>query len=297
MRKFLQFFIVFCFALSTNAQELNCTVTINSDKISGSNRQVFTTLQTALDEFVNQKQWTNKTYKPQEKINCAFNITINKQPAANRFEATIQVQAARPVYGSTYATPIININDSDFNFKYDEFQPLIYNETAFESNLVSTLVYYVYVILGVDADTFQLNGGNPYYKKAKDVMLLAQQSGGLGWNDEVGTQNRFSLIDNLTSQKLSVFKNVLYSYHRKGLDEFFRDKQKAKSNISNAVLQLESLHNKVIGNFILRFFFDAKADEIANVFSDGPRASDTTRLQKLLQRISPTNNDKWQKIR
>lgn len=297
MRKFLQFFIVFCFALSTNAQELNCTVTINSDKISGSNRQVFTTLQTALDEFVNQKQWTNKTYKPQEKINCAFNITINKQPAANRFEATIQVQAARPVYGSTYATPIININDSDFNFKYDEFQPLIYNETTFESNLVSTLVYYVYVILGVDADTFQLNGGNPYYKKAKDVMLLAQQSGGLGWNDEVGTQNRFSLIDNLTSQKLSVFKNVLYSYHRKGLDEFFRDKQKAKSNISNAVLQLESLHNKVIGNFILRFFFDAKADEIANVFSDGPRAGDTTRLQKLLQRISPTNNDKWQKIR
>jgi len=297
MRKFIQLLVVFCCTLTISAQELNGLVTVNSDQISGSNKQVYTTLQTSLTEFINQTQWTNNNYKPQEKINCAFTITIVKQASSNRFEANIQIQAARPVYGTSYATPLVNINDNNFNFKYDEFQPLNYNETSFESNLISTITYYVYVILGVDADTFKLNGGDAYYKKAKDVMLLAQQSGGLGWDDQVGKQNRFSLIDNLTSPKLSGFKNVLYSYHRQGMDEFFRDKNKAKSNISNAVLQLENLYNKVIGNFILRFFFDAKADEIATVFSDGPRAGNTTRLKTLLQRISPTNNDKWQKIK
>lgn len=297
MRKFLQILIVLFYSLYTHAQELNCIVTVNSDKISGSNKQVYKTMQTSITEFINQSQWTNQKYKPQEKINCAFTITINKQTNSNRFEASIQVQAARPVYGSTFTTPIININDTDFNFKYDEFQPLNYNETNYESNLISTLVYYVYVVLGVDADTFKLNGGDSYYKKAKDVMLLAQQSGGLGWNDQVGKQNRFSLIDNLTSSKLKGFKNVLYSYHKQGMDEFFRDKSKAKSSISNAILQLENLHNKVIGNFILRFFFDAKADEITSIFSDGPRVGNTTRMKTLLQRISPTSNDKWQKIK
>ena len=297
MRKFIQLLIVFCCTLTLSAQELNGLVTVNSDQISGSNKQVYTTLQTSLTEFINQTQWTNNTYKPQEKINCAFTITINKQASPNRFEASIQVQAARPVYGSSYTTPIVNINDADFNFKYNEFQPLNYNETSFESNLISTIVYYIYVILGVDADTFKLNGGDNHYKKAKDVMLLAQQSGGLGWNDQVGKQNRFSLIDNLTSPKLRGFKNIMYSYHIQGMDEFFRDKSKAKSNISNAVLQLENLQNKVIGNFILRFFFDSKADEIARVFSDGPRAGNTSRLKTVLQRISPTNNEKWQKIK
>lgn len=297
MRNFFLFIFLALSVVTLQAQELNCLVTVNSDQISGSNKQVYTTLQTSLTEFVNQTQWTNKNFKPQEKINCAFTININKQSSSNRFEASIQVQAARPVYGATYTTPIININDTDFNFKYDEFQPLNYNELNFESNLISTIVYYVYVILGVDADTFQLNGGDAYYKKAKDVMLLAQQSGGLGWNDQVGEQNRYSFIDNLTSAKLKGFKNVLYSYHRQGMDVFSTDKNKAKNTISNAVLQLENLHNKVIGNFILRFFFDTKADEIATIFSDGPRVGNTTRMQNLLQRISPTNSKKWQKIK
>ncbi len=297
MRKLFVLLFVFSAFFSMQAQELNALVTINSDKISGSNKQVYTTLQTSLTEFVNQNKWTNKNFKQQEKINCAFTITINKQPSSNRFEASIQVQAARPVYGASYSTPIVNINDKDFNFKYDEFQPLNYNETNFESNLISTIVYYIYVVLGVDADTFKLNGGDAYYKKAKDVLLLAQQSGGSAWTDQVGKQNRYSLIDNLTTAKLRGFKNVLYSYHRQGMDEFSKDKSKAKSMISNAVLQLENLHNKVIGNFILRFFFDAKADEIAAIFSDGPRMGNTTRLQTVLQRISPTNNEKWQKIK
>ncbi|NVK52283.1 MAG: DUF4835 family protein [Flavobacteriaceae bacterium] len=297
MRNIL-FFLVFIAGLFvSNGQELNCLVTINSDKISGSNKQVFNTLQRSLTEFVNQTQWTNKNFKPQEKVTCAFTITINKQPNPNRFEATLQVQAARPVYNTSYSTPILNINDANFNFKYNEFQPLNYNETVFESNLISTIVYYVYVILGVDADTFQLNGGDAYYKKAKEVLLLAQQNGGEGWIDEVGKQNRYSLIDNLTSEKLKGFKNVLYTYHRKGLDELATNTNTAKNNISSTLILLESLHNKVIGNHILRFFFDAKSDEIIQLFSDGPRVANTQKLQNVLERISPTNRNKWRKIK
>jgi hypothetical protein len=297
MRKFVVLVILFLAVTTTNAQELNALVTVNSDKISGSNKQVFTTLQTSLTEFINQKKWTDNNFKPQERISCAFTITINKQPSSNRFEASIQIQAVRPVYGTSYTTPILNINDSDFNFKYSEFQPFNYNETVFESNLISTLVFYVNVILGVDADTFKLNGGNSYYQKAKDVLLLAQQSGGAGWTDQVGKQNRYTLIDNLTSAKLTGFKNILYTYHRLGMDEFSKDKKKAKSTIESSVLQLEQLYNKTIGNHIIRFFLDAKADEIANIFSDGSRTSNATKMQSLLQIISPTNNDKWQKMK
>lgn len=297
MRIVFLLFLSLISIFTINSQELNALVTVNSDQISGSNKQVYTTLQTSLTEFVNQTQWTSKSFKPQEKINCAFTITITKQPSSNRFEASIQVQASRPVYGTSYTTPIVNINDGDFNFKYDEFESLNYSTTNFESNLMSAIVYYVYIILGVDADTFALNGGDEYYKQAKNVLLLAQQSGGSGWTDLVGKQNRYALIDILTSAKLSGFKNVLYNYHRLGMDEFHKDINKAKNTIIDAVLQLETLNNKVIGNYILRFFFDAKADEVATIFSDGPKAGNTSALQTVLQKISPTNNDKWQKIK
>ncbi|MDG2194196.1 MAG: DUF4835 family protein [Polaribacter sp.] len=297
MRKIVAVLLLFCFVISVNAQELNGLVTINSDKISGSNKQVYATLQTALTEFINQTKWTEKNFKTQEKINCAFTITVNAQPATNRFEASIQVQAVRPVYTTSYTSPIVNIKDNHLNFKYTEFEPLYYNTTSFESNLVSTIAYYVYVILGIDADTFALHGGNSYFKQAKDVLLLAQQSGGSGWIDQIGKQNRYALIDHLTSSKLAAFKNIMYNYHRKGMDVLSTDTSKAKKMIENSVLQLESLHNKTMGNYLIRSFFDAKADEIATLFSDGPKTPKSKELKELLQRISPTNNAKWRKMK
>lgn len=173
MRSIVQLFFFLSIVFTVNAQELNCLVSVNSDKIAGSNKQVYTTLQTALNEFVNQTKWTSNNYKPQEKITCAFNIIINSQ-TGNRFNASIQVQAARPIYGTSYASPILNIKDTDFDFTYNEFEPLNYNAISFDSNLVSTLVYYVYVILGVDADTFALNGGASFLKEAENVLLLTQ---------------------------------------------------------------------------------------------------------------------------
>lgn len=294
MRRILLFFI-FLLSITISSQELNCQVTVNFDQVSGSNRQVFTTLETAISEFVNQKKWTDKTVKSQERINCAINIIITKRDN-NLFEGSIQIQSTRPVFGTSYETPILNIRDNDFNFKYNEFDQFIYNPTRFDSNLISTIVFYTYVILGVDADSFALNGGETYLKEAENVTLQAQQSGLAAWSNQVGVQNRFQMIDNLLSPGLNQFRSVLYTYHRKGLDELTVDAKIAKQNLENTIITLDRLFNKVIGNPLLRLFFDAKADEIVNLYSDGPNTRSKQRLLAVLQKISPNNSSKWRKI-
>ena len=294
MRRILLFYI-FLSSVTISSQELNCQVTVNFDQVSGSNRQVFTTLETAISEFVNQKKWTDKTVKSQERINCAINIIITKRDN-NLFEGSIQIQSTRPVFGTSYETPILNIRDNDFNFKYNEFDQFIYNPTKFDSNLISTIVFYTYVILGVDADSFALNGGETYLKEAENVTLQAQQSGLAAWSNQVGVQNRFQMIDNLLSPGLNQFRSVLYTYHRKGLDELTGDAKIAKQSLENTIITLDRLFNKVIGNPLLRLFFDAKADEIVNLYSDGPNTRSKQRLLAVLQKISPNNSSKWRKI-
>ncbi len=294
MRRILLFFI-FLSSITISSQELNCQVTVNFDQVSGSNRQVFTTLETAISEFVNQKKWTDKTVKSQERINCAINIIITKRDN-NLFEGSIQIQSTRPVYGTSYETPVLNIRDNDFNFKYNEFDQFIYNPTRFDSNLISTIVFYTYIILGVDADSFALNGGETYLKEAENVTLLAQQSGLAAWSNQVGVQNRFQMIDNLLSPGLNQFRSVIYNYHRKGLDELTGDAKIAKQSLENTIITLDRLFNKVIGNPLLRLFFDAKADEIVNLYSDGPNTRSKQRLLAVLQKISPNNSSKWRKI-
>ena len=294
MRRILLFFI-FLSSITISSQELNCQVTVNFDQVSGSNRQVFTTLETAISEFVNQKKWTDKTVKSQERINCAMNIIITKRDN-NLFEGSIQIQSTRPVYGTSYETPVLNIRDNDFNFKYNEFDQFIYNPTRFDSNLISTIVFYTYIILGVDADSFALNGGETYLKEAENVTLQAQQSGLAAWSNQVGVQNRFQMIDNLLSPGLNQFRSVIYNYHRKGLDELTGDAKIAKQSLENTIITLDRLFNKVIGNPLLRLFFDAKADEIVNLYSDGPNTRSKQRLLAVLQKISPNNSSKWRKI-
>lgn len=295
MRSILWFFI-FLFSQTIYSQELNCKVSINFDQIPGSNRQVFSTLETSISEFVNQKKWTNKTVKAQEKINCAMNIIITKRDN-NTFEGSIQIQSTRPVYGTSYETPVLNIRDNDFNFKYNEFDQLIYNPTRFDSNLISTLSFYVYLILGVDADTFSPNGGQTYLKEAENVTLQAQQSGLAAWSNQVGVQNRFQIIDNLLAPSLKVYRTTLYNYHRKGFDELAENKIKGKGTIENSIISLDKIFNKVIGNPLIRLFFDAKSDEIVNLYSDGPNTRSKQRLLVVLQKISPNNSSKWRKIK
>ncbi len=296
MRKF--YFLAFiCFAsFAVNSQELNALVTINTEKIQSSNKQVYTTLETALTEFINQKQWTDKKFKLQERINCAFTIIVNEQNG-NNFSASLQIQATRPVYNSSYASPILNINDTNFNFRYNEFDPLIYNPNIYDSNLVSMIAFYAYMIIGVDADTFAEKGGQEYLKQAENAMLQAQSNGESGWQNQIGEQNRFALIDSLLSEKFAPLRTIYYNYHRNGFDSMTNNLDEAKQAIERSVIDLDKLHNITVGNYMIRVFLDAKADEIVSVFSDGKPTRNQQKMLTVLQTISPTYENKWEKIK
>ena len=291
MRKFLIVLSVLITTFQLNAQELECTITVNSDKIPGSNKQVFNTLENALNEFVNQKRWTNLNYKQQERIKCNFTLTLLEREG-NTFKGNIQVQSSRPVYNAIYLTPVFNFKDSNFTFQYTEYEPLQFNASNFESNLVSIVSFYVYTILGMDADTFTLNGGSPFFTQAQDIVVLAQQSGYKGWNQNDGTNTRFTLIDNLLSPTYSSFRTAMYKYHLTGLDYFSKDKKNAKASIADAISDLKSIYDNRPNAFLLRVFMDSKSTEIVDVFSDGPYF-DISDLKEDLLKISPLNASKW----
>jgi hypothetical protein len=294
MFKIIQILLIFFAVIQLNAQELNCTITVNADKIPGSNKQIFSTLESALNEYVNQKRWTNFNYKSQELINCNLTITILDQ-TGNDFRGHIQIQSSRPVYNSTYLTPVFNFKDDNFSFQYTEFEPLQFNENSFESNLVSVVTFYVYTILGMDADTFSLNGGTPFYTKAQNIVVQAQQSGYIGWNQNDGSKTRFTLVDNLLSPTYAMYRKTMFEYHLKGLDMMSKDKRMAKQSIYEAVTTLKSIYDARPNAFLLRIFMDSKADEVVDVFSDGPRF-DTNKLKDDLLKISPINASKWNDI-
>jgi hypothetical protein len=295
MHRLTLFFILLFSVFSLNAQELNCLVTVNSDQIAGSNKQVFTTLQQSLNEYINQTKWTDRVVKPEERVNCAMTIIITSRNN-NNFTATLQVQSTRPIYSSSYASPIVNIKDNEFNFKYNEFDPLIYNKNSFDSNLVSTIVFYANVILGLDADTFSKLGGETELKEAQNVMLQAQQSGLSSWQNVVGKQNRYLLIDNLVAPKLKAFRNTLYAYHRNGFDNLVNSKSSGQQSIEDSVIGLESIYNKTVSNYLIRLFFDAKADEIVSMYSEETQTRKKQRLIETVRKISPNNNSKWRKL-
>lgn len=295
MRKVFLIFVVLFTIGQIKAQELNCTISVNSDKIPGSNKQVFTTLENSLNEFINQNRWTTSNYKPQERIECNLTITLLEQKG-NDFSGHIQIQSSRPVYNSSYLTPVFNFKDDDFSFKYTEFEPLQLSENQFESNLVSLISFYVYTILGFDADTFSFNGGTPFFVKAQDILVQAQQSGYNGWNQNDGNGTRFTLIDNLMSPTYSLFRKSMYEYHLKGLDGMSDDKKKSKQIIAKSIEGLKSIFNERPNAFLLRVFMDSKSTEIVRVFSDGPMF-DTVKLKEDLLRISPINAAKWDEIK
>lgn len=295
MRNFL-FLIFIILSISTvNSQELNALVTINTDKVQSSNKQVYQTLQKSLTEFINDRQWTNKNFKQQERINCAFTIIINEQNN-NNFKASIQIQSTRPVYNSSYASPILNLNDINFNFRYNEFDPLNFNPNTYDSNLISVIAFYAYTIIGLDADTFALKGGTTYLKAAESVLLQAQSNGESGWQNQVGKQNRFALIDNLLSSKFTPLRTIYYNYHRNGFDTFADKPLEAKQVLAKNIINLEKLYNVTIGNYMIRLFSDAKGDEISSVFSDGKPTKNQSKMVSVLNKIAPTYKNKWKKI-
>ena len=295
MRNFLILFFSLLITNYINAQELNCEITVNADQVNQTNRQIFLTLERALNDFVNKSQWTNRIYKENEKVNARMFITVTDY-ASDRFNANIQIQSSRPVFNTSYESPIFNYKDNEFNFRYIEFQPLVYNRNVFESNLVGVISYYVYIMLGLDADTFALEGGAEFYKEAQQIVNQAQGSSFSGWSQSASNnRTRFVLVDNLLSNTFREYRIAMYNYHRKGLDILGDNNSTGKQVIAGSMRLFETLTQRRPNAFLIQTFFDAKSEEIQDIFSDGPKI-DVVALKATLNKVAPFYSSTWDEI-
>lgn len=295
MRKYI-LIIAVMMGVSLSSQELNCVVFINHAEIGVSNKKIFDTMQNDIFEYMNNTKWTNSAYKNYERIDCSITINILEALSTNSFRGSIQLKVSRPVFNATYKTSILNFNDNNVSFTYEEFQPLVYNENNFESNLVSILTFYAYTILGYQADTFGFKGGEEFFKQAESVVNVAQQGGGVGWNRIDGNYTRYQLNENLLSPVYEQYRKTMYEYHILGLDRMVDNTRDAKEVMSKSISDLQNLYNDRPNTFLIRVFFDTKGDEIVDVFADGPRI-DTSRLREVLGRIYPAFDEKWKEIK
>ncbi len=293
MRKFLFLLLLFNFKLFS--QSVNCNFVLNSEFVDQTNQQVFSTLEKSVSEFVNTNLWNNKTLEVYQRVKFNLVLNLNSYVGSN-FTGTLQVQVERPVYNSTYSTPIFNFLDKDISFQYDEYQPLFYNPASFESNLISLLSFYVYIALGMEADTFKINSGTIFFKEAQKIVSLAQQNNIKGWNQSDGTRNRFWLVDTLLSNTFREYRTVQYEYHRKGMDFMTTDLIKSKIQILTSLQKFLPLYKRRPNAFLIQTFFDAKSDEIVDIFSQGPEIELKNSI-KILNKIAPYFGPKWKKIR
>ena len=295
MTRYFAFFSFVFIAGFTNAQELLANVVINHQSVQSSDDYIYDNMQNSFLEFLNNRKWTGDKYQLEERIECSFFITINsRNVSSNTFSGTLQVQSGRPIYGTNYKSTMFIVNDNDFDFTYVDQQPLDFNQNEFTSNLTSVLAYYAYVILGIDYDSFSKEGGGKYFTKAFDIMNLSQ-NGGEGWKPTHGSQNRYWLIENINNGAFKPFRNCLYEYHREGLDIMQSNKKQGESSIYKSLLALESIHKRQPSSYLLQVFFNAKSDEVVNIFKN---ASDQQKqkLVPLLIKIDPGNTKKYNKI-
>ena len=276
-------------------QEFNATVTIDSRQTGNPNLQIFSTLKKSVEEFINKSSWTDKNFKEHEKIDCSFFIIVNSYKS-KEFSASIQVQASRPVFQSNYTSTLINVNDKDFSFSYSEFEPLNYNPNSFDSNLISTIGFYLYTILGLDADSFEELGGTSYYEEANKIVSAARSSNRSGWESQGNAFTRGKINQELLSRNFDGLREAYYQYHRKGLDLMSDDKAKAKESIIKSIKKIKQVDNQRPNSVIIRTFFDAKASEILNILNGGPKA-DIAEVKGMLYKMAPIHSRKWERIK
>ena len=288
-------FLLLIFNLKLFSQTVNCNFVLNSDFVDQTNQQVFSTLEKSVNEFMNSNLWSNKSLESYQRVKFNLILNLNSYVGSN-FTGTLQVQVERPVYESTYLTPIFNFLDKDISFQYDEYQPLFYNPISFESNLISILSFYVYVAMGMEADTFRINSGTTFFKEAQKIVSLAQQNNIKGWNQSDGTRNRFWLVDTLLSNTFREYRTVQYEYHRRGMDFMTTDLIKAKNGVLFSLEKFLPLYKRRPNAFLIQTFFDAKSDEIVDIFSQGPEI-EIKKTLKTLNKIAPYFGPKWKKIR
>ncbi|HKK62916.1 MAG TPA: DUF4835 family protein [Bacteroidales bacterium] len=297
MRRLMLYISIFFMASNVQAQELKCNVQVVSQKIQGSNKQVFETLQEAVFEFMNNRVWTNHVYDIEERIECNFMFNITDQLSADEFEATLQVQFRRPVYNTNYYTTMFNYIDKDVKFRYIEFEPLEFDLNSYTSNLTSILGFYAYFILGLDYDSFSFEGGTPYYENAEKVVLNAQNSSNEnGWKpaDDMAHNNRYWLVNDILDQEYAPVREFYYRYHRQGLDVMDEKVAEGRAEIASAIELLQEVYRERPDPYmhVLRLVFDAKADEFTKIFSEA-YPEEKNRVYEILTEIDQTNTSKY----
>lgn len=291
----LTIIFTFLFTASLFAQELRCNVSISSQKIQGANQNLFRTMQSDVYEFMNNRKWTEHVYSYDEKIRCNIMIRLDEQISADEFRGSIQVQLTRPVFNSSYETTVLNIKDNDFRCRYVEFQPLEFNETSNRDNLTNILAYYAYVIIGFDYDTFTLEGGTPYFEKAQAIVNNSQNAPEKGWKSFESERNRYWLLENILNKSYADYRKCMYNYHRNGLDLMNEKIEEGRANIAESLRDLQKVFRRRPSTYILQMFFDAKADELVNIFSK-TFPDERNRVMTVLNEVDPSNGSKYEKI-
>ena len=288
---------VFCAPL--HAQELKCTVTVNSDQIEGSNKQAFATLKTAIEEYMNQNRWTNMTFAEHEIIECSMLLVV-KAVQDNLYLCEMTLQSRRPVFGTTYTTPLLNFRDENFNFTYEEFDRIEWQQNTFSTNLTAMLAYYCYLIIGHDCDSFQRLGGTPFFQQCEQIVTLCQgvsmdDKEQKGWTAFNSNRNRYALINNLLDESFKKYRNFYYEYHRLGLDEMSANATNGRARIAEGIPVLKEAYRSRPATYVINTFLDAKADELVDIFSKGTDKEKKT-VYDLLMDIDATRQATYDRI-
>jgi hypothetical protein len=296
----LLFIITFAvFALALQAQELRCAVTINSDQVQGTNKEVFNTLKQSIEEFVNTSRWTNLTFQEKERIECSMLILV-KSVQDGVMDCEFTCQSRRPVFGTSYSTTTLNFKDNDFVFTYQEFDRLDYQQSTFTSNLTALLAYYCYLIIGHDMDSFSKLGGTPYFQACESIVTAAQSASldnaeMVGWKAFESNRNRYALINNLMDEAFKKYRIYYYDYHRHGLDEMVNNVGNGRARIAKDIKVLKEAYNARPATYVVNAFLDAKADELVNIFHKGT-SEEKKIVYDLLMDIDPTRQTTYDNI-
>ncbi len=299
--KYLKHIPIFIFCLlmiPVRAQELNCQVQVLSQQVQGTDaKRIFDNMQKQVFEFMNNRKWTNDVFSMNERIECTILINVTEKVSTSEFKATIQVQSRRPIFKSSYGSPLFNYNDQNFQFTYVEFQPFDFNVNTYSSNITSVLAYYAYVILALDYDSFSNLGGTEYWQKAQQIVTNAQNGSdaGTGWKSFESNKNRYWLTENILNPVFAPIRETYYNYHRKGLDIMVDKPDDGRALVLEAVNKLKELHKNRPSSYNMQLFFNAKGDEIINVFSQGSQQEKQT-VTETLNLIDAANSNKYSKI-
>jgi len=296
MKRFLVFCVASFFMFFAYSQEFRVSVSVNSTQLQSSDKEVFQQIQELVNEFVNERKWTDVIYEEYEKIEGSISITISERSTQEDFKGEINLQLRRPVYGSTYTTTLLNTQEQNFTFKFIQGQSLEFDQNNYTNNLVSTIAFYLYYFLALDADSFELNGGNKYFTVCQNIVTASQRSASPGWKRAENTKNKYWMVENYTNTTYRYIHEASYQYHRLGLDMMQGDSQaEARNNLMEGFENIKRAHREKSDLVAVKQFLDAKADEIVNIFKGAPQ-NEKTRVAGLMKEIDPANTNKYEQI-